>query len=89
MYAETRFFDDGSVIAVLHKGFGYPEIVRSDNYDTYVEPIGDSDTRVQTDHDNSSDYKNVREWLQAFDVEFEDFERLVDDLQKGVWVKLT
>lgn len=85
MYAETRYYDNGSIQAKLHKGWSYPEIELSEGYDTYVESIGDS--KVQADFDNSSDYKSIQEWLQEFDVE--DYKQVIAELEKGNWVALT
>lgn len=81
MYVETRYYDNGSIQAKLHKG-SYPEIELSEGYDTYVESIGDS--KVQ---DNSSDYKSIQEWLQEFDVE--DYKQVIAELENGNWVALT
>lgn len=89
MYIETRFFDSGKVEAKLHKGFSYPQIEQSNDFDTYVESIGDSNTRVQADFDNSSDYESLEAWIEELEIELDDIVGLVLDLNDGKWVNIT
>lgn len=89
MYIETRFYDSGQVEAKLHKGFGYPQTETSDDFDTYVESIGNSDKRVQADFDNSSDYETLEDWIEELEIELDDVVALVLDLESGSWVDIS
>lgn len=89
MYIETRFYDNGKAEAKLHKGFSYPQLTLSENCDTYIESIGNSDKRVKTEHDNSSDYESLEAWIEELEIELDDVVPLVIDLESGKWVDIT
>lgn len=87
MYIETRYYDNGKVQAKLHKSFDYPKIEEANGFDRYVESIGKSN--VQADHDNSSDYETLEEWIGELEIELDDIVPLVLDLDLGKWVDIT
>lgn len=87
MYIETRFYDNGKAEAKLHKGFAYPQLDEVGNCDRYVESIGKSN--VQADHDNSSDYESLEEWVKELEIELDDIVPLVLDLEAGKFVDIS
>lgn len=87
MYIETRYYDNGKVMAILHKGFAYPQLEESDAFDRYVESIGNS--KVQADHDNTSDYESLEDWIEELEIEIDDIAPLVVDLESGKEVDIT
>lgn len=89
MYIETRYYDNGKVQAKLHKAFSYPILEDANEFDRYVESIGNSDKRVQTDHDNSSDYESLEAWIEELEIELDDIVQLVLDLESGEWIDIT
>ena len=89
MYVETRYYDNGKAEAMLHKQSSYPNVEISKGFDTYVESIGDSDKRVQSDCDNSSDYDSLEAWIEQLEIELDDVVALVLDLDRGEWVDIT
>jgi len=88
MYIETRYYDNGKAEAKLHKGFSYPQIDLSNGYDTYVESIGNSNKRVKAEHDNSSDYETLEDWIEDLEIELDDIVPLVVNLESGKWVNI-
>jgi hypothetical protein len=87
MYIETRFYDNGKAEARLHMGFGYPQLEEVESCDRYVESIGES--KVQTDHDNSSDYESLEEWVGDLKIELDDIAPLVLGLEAGKAVDIS
>lgn len=87
MYIETRYHNNGRVEAKLHKGFAYPQLEDVDTVDRYVESIGKSG--VQTDHDNSSDYETLQDWIEQLKIDLDDTVQLILNLESGNWVDIS
>lgn len=87
MYIETRYYDNGKVQAKLHKGFSYPKLEDANGFDRYVESVRESN--VQADHDNSSDYETLEEWIGALEIELDDIVPLVLALDAGNWIDIS
>jgi|GEM_PF-2377549 len=89
MYLETRYYDNGTARARLHKGFSYPKLEDVTDCDRYIESIGDSDERVIADYGNSSDYTTLEDWIEQLTIELDDIVPLVLALDTGEWVDIT
>jgi len=89
MYIETRFYDDGKAMARLHKSFSYPVLDISDDYDSYVDSIGNSDTKVQSEFDRGSDYATLEDWVNQLVPSKKRNDSLLIDLETEEWIDIT
>ena len=80
MFIETRFYASGQVQARLIKGFYWPSIVKTNDFITHVESIGNLD--------NGGEYETLKAWVEARVTELDYVDYIVLDLESGSWVDI-